>query len=42
MLSLAHYKFKQTLKWMARKYGKMDVNESYTLKTLWDGPILNH
>jgi len=29
---LAHYKFKQTLKWMAKKYGKMvvDVNESYT------------
>ncbi len=30
MLGLAHYKFKQTLKWMAKKYGKtvVDVNES--------------
>lgn len=44
MLGLAHYKFKQTLKWIARKYGKtvIDVNESYTSKTLWDGSILNH
>jgi putative transposase len=44
MLSLAHYKFKQTLKWMAKKYGKIviDVNESYTSKTLWDGSILNN
>jgi len=42
MLGLAHYKFKQTLKWMAKKYGKtvVDVNESYTSKTLWDGSIL--
>jgi putative transposase len=42
MLGLAHYKFKQTLKWMAVKYGKtvIDVNESYTSKTLWDGSIL--
>jgi putative transposase len=42
MLGLAHYKFKQTLKWMAKKYGKtvIDVNESYTSKTLWDGSIL--
>ncbi len=44
MLALAHYKFKLTLKWMARKYGKtvIDVNESYTSKTLWDGSILNN
>ncbi|KHD08873.2 hypothetical protein PN36_18480 [Candidatus Thiomargarita nelsonii] len=42
MLGLAHYKFKQTLKWMAKKYGKTvrDANESYTSKTLWDGSIL--
>jgi len=41
MLGLAHYKFKQTLTWMAKKYGKTvrDVNESYTSKTLWDGSI---
>ncbi|MEN8220101.1 MAG: transposase [Pseudomonadota bacterium] len=44
MLGLAHYKFKQTLKWMAKKYGKtvIDVNESYTSKTLWDGSILKN
>jgi len=44
MLGLAHYKFKQTLKWMAVKYGKtiVDVNESYTSKTLWDGSILKN
>ena len=44
MLGLAHYKFKQTLKWMANKYGKtiVDANESYTSKTLWDGSILNN
>ena len=42
MLGLAHYKFKHVLKWMAKKYGKtvIDVNESYTSKTLWDGSIL--
>jgi IS605 OrfB family transposase len=44
MLGLGHYKFKQTLKWMAKKYGKtvIDANESYTSKTLWDGSILNN
>jgi len=44
MLGLAHYKFKQTLKWMAKKYGKtvIDANESYTSKTLWDGSILKN
>lgn len=44
MLGLAHYKFKQILKWMAKKYGKtvIDSNESYTSKTLWDGSILNN
>jgi IS605 OrfB family transposase len=44
MLGLAHYKFKLTLKWMAKKYGKtvLDVNESYTSKTLWDGSMLDN
>jgi IS605 OrfB family transposase len=44
MLGLAHYKFKLTLKWMAKKYGKtvIDVNESYTSKTLWDGSLLKN
>lgn len=44
MLGLAHYKFKQIVKWMAKKYGKtvVDVNESYTSKTLWDGSILKN
>ena len=44
MLGLAHYKFKQILKWLAKKYGKtvIDVNESYTSKTLWDGSILKN
>jgi len=44
MLGLAHYKFKLTLKWMAKKYGKtvIDANESYTSKTLWDGSILKN
>ncbi len=44
MLGLAHYKFKQTLSFLAKKYGKtvIDVNESYTSKTLWDGSILKN
>jgi transposase len=44
MLGLAHYRFKQTLKWMAKKYGKtvIDANESYTSKTLWNGSILKN
>jgi len=44
MLGLAHYRFKQTLKWMAKKYGKtvIEANESYTSKTLWDGSILKN
>jgi len=44
MLGLAHYRFKQTLKWMAKKYGKTvrDANESYTSKTLWDGSMLKN
>ena len=43
MFSLQHYKFKTKLKWYAKKYGKLvlDVNESYTSKTLWDGTILD-
>ncbi|MFK5969441.1 MAG: zinc ribbon domain-containing protein [Candidatus Marithrix sp.] len=34
----------QALKWMAKKYGKtvVDVNESYTSKTMWDGSILKN
>ncbi len=42
MLGLAHYKFKQTMRWMCRKYGKIliDVNEAYTSKTMsWCGKI---
>ena len=41
MLNLAHYKFKLTLKWMAKKYGKVviDVNEAYTSKTRPDGTV---
>jgi len=42
MLGLRHYQFKQHLKWMARKNGKLvvDVNEAYTSKTRsWDGVI---
>lgn len=44
MLGLAHYKFKQTLKWMAKKYGKavIEANESYTSKTMTDGSILQN
>ena len=44
MLGLAHYKFKTTLKWMAKKYGKtvIDVCEAYTSKTLWDGSIIKN
>lgn len=36
MLGLAHYKFKRTLRWVCRKYGKimLDVNEAYTSKTM--------
>lgn len=40
MLDLGHYKFKQTLMWMAKKYGAtlVEVNEAYTSKTRsWDG-----
>ncbi len=35
MIGLSHYKFKQVLKWHARKKGKvvLDVNESFTSKT---------
>ncbi|MCP4105271.1 MAG: transposase [Desulfobacteraceae bacterium] len=42
MLGLAHYKFKETMRWMCRKYGKtlVDVNEAYTSKTMsWCGKI---
>lgn len=44
MLGLAHFKFKQVLKWFAKKQGKtvVDVNESYTSKTLWDGSLLKN
>ena len=40
MLGLAHYRFRQKLEWMCRKYGKRLVicNEAYTSKTRsWDG-----
>jgi putative transposase len=44
MLGLAHYKFKQTFSFLATKYGKtvVDVNESYTSKTLWDGSVIKN
>ena len=40
MMDLGHYKFKQLLTWMCRKYGKtlVIVNEAYTTQTQsWDG-----
>jgi len=40
MMDLCHYKFKQMLTWMCRKYGKtlVIVNEAYTTQTQsWDG-----
>lgn len=42
MLGLGHYRFKQHLAWMCRKYGKRLVigNEAYTSKTRsWDGVV---
>ena len=42
MLGLAHYKFKELLKWMCKKYNKtfVEVNEAYTSKTMsWNGNI---
>jgi len=44
MLGLAHYKFKITLKWMAKKSGKtvIDVCEAYTSQTLWDSSIIKN
>ena len=42
MLSLAHYRFKQCLKFKAWEHGKtvIDVNEAYTSKTCsWNGVI---
>ena len=41
MLALAHYRFKTYIKWLAKKYGKVviDVDESYTSKTLWNGSL---
>lgn len=42
MLSLRHYRFKEFLLWLAKKYGKkvIIVNESYTSKTRsWNGII---
>jgi len=44
MLDLNHYKFKEIIKWYAKKYGKkiVDCNESYTSKTYsWNGFIDN-
>ncbi len=40
MLGLAHYRFRQKLAWMCRKYGKRLIiaNEAYTSRTRsWDG-----
>ena len=45
MLGLAHYRFRQKLAWMCRKYGKrlIVVNEAYTSKTRsWDGFVNEH
>ncbi|MDE2911850.1 MAG: hypothetical protein OXL68_02855 [Paracoccaceae bacterium] len=45
MLGLAHYRFRQKLEWMCRKYGKRLViaNEAYTSKTRsWDGFVDRH
>ena len=42
MLGLAHYRFRQKLEWMCRKYGKRLViaNEAYTSRTRsWDGIV---
>ncbi len=42
MMDLCHYKFKQMLTWMCRKYGKtlVIVNEAYTTQTQsWDGKL---
>lgn len=42
MLGFGHYRFKQKLAWMCRKYGKRLIigNEAYTSKTRsWDGVI---
>jgi len=42
MLGLGHFRFKQKLAWMCRKYGKRLVigNEAYTSKTRsWDGVV---
>ena len=42
MLDLNHYKFKEKIRWYAKKYGKhlVDCNESYTSKTYsWNGFI---
>jgi len=43
MLGLGHYRFRQTMEWMCKKYGKTLVlcNEAYTSKTQsWDGTIV--
>ncbi|MEM9279067.1 MAG: zinc ribbon domain-containing protein [Pseudomonadota bacterium] len=42
MLGLAHYRFKQHLAWVCKKYGNHLVicNEAYTSKTRsWDGSV---
>lgn len=43
MLALCHHQFKLLLKWYAKKYGKrvIDVNESFTSRTDWNGGIHN-
>ncbi|MCY3875469.1 MAG: transposase, partial [Rhodobacteraceae bacterium] len=45
MLGLAHYRFRQKLEWMCRKYGKRLIiaNEAYTSRTRsWDGFVNEH
>ena len=44
MIGLSHYKFKETLRWFAKKKGKLviDVNESFTSKTNpFTGELMN-
>ena len=42
-MALSYFKFKELLKWMAKKHGKrvLEVSEAYTSKTRsWDGVIM--
>ncbi|NIJ40237.1 putative transposase [Parvibaculum indicum] len=45
MLGFSHYRFRQHLAWMCRKYGKRLIigNEAYTSKTRsWDGSVVQN